>query len=61
MQIIIRNPSLSRKISLIFLTSFFRWLNPLLRQGYKKELQIEDLYKCVSSDQSARLGDTLER
>lgn len=39
----------------------FWWVNPLMRKGYKRELQIEDVYKQRRCDESERLTDRLER
>ncbi len=36
-------------------------MNPLLGQGYRKSLEIEDLYETLSTDESQLLGDQLER
>ena len=33
-----------------------RWLNPLMKLGTKKELQIEDLYQPISDDKTEILG-----
>lgn len=43
------------------LCSVCRWLNPLLRKGYKRELQIKDLYTVLRSDASGRLSSDLDR
>ena len=40
---------------------FFWWMNPLLWVGYKKDLELEDLYETLKEDQSEVLGDRLER
>ena len=36
-------------------------MNKLLREGYKKELSLEDLYEVREEDRSAVVGDNLER
>lgn len=33
-----------------------RWLNPLMKLGTKKELQIEDLYQTLREDETEILG-----
>ena len=38
-----------------------RWLNPLLKLGTKKELQIEDLYKVLPEDETEKLGLKLQK
>lgn len=39
---------------------FFRWMNSLLGEGYKKELEIEDLFEARKEDESEVLGSKLE-
>ena len=39
---------------------FFRWMNSLLGEGYKKELEIEDLFEARKEDESDVLGGKLE-
>ena len=36
-------------------------MNSLLGEGYKKDLQMEDLYEARKQDESERLGDQLEK
>jgi hypothetical protein len=36
-------------------------LNPLLGQGYRRSLEIEDLHVALKKDDSQLLGDQLER
>ena len=38
-----------------------RWLNPLLGLGYKKDLDIEDIFENLKSDGSDELGERLQR
>lgn len=38
-----------------------RWLNPLMRLGTKKELQIEDLYQTLPEDETEKLGLKLQK
>ena len=39
----------------------FRWMTSFLWNGYKTELQKEDLYEVLSEDDSKVIGDQLER
>ena len=39
----------------------FRWINPLLGKGYKKDLEIEDIYQNLKADSSEDLGEQLQR
>ena len=41
--------------------SFFRWINPIVRLGYQRNLEMEDLYRVKPGDQSDYLGLTLQR
>ncbi|XP_047611777.1 ATP-binding cassette sub-family C member 4-like [Phacochoerus africanus] len=38
---------------------FFWWLTPLLRVGYKRRLEEDDMYSVLPEDRSARLGEEL--
>ena len=38
-----------------------RWLNPLLGLGYKKDLDIEDIFENLKADGSDELGERLQR
>jgi len=40
---------------------FFFWLNPFIRKGFKKDLELTDLYKVPGEDLSEDLGETLKR
>ena len=35
-------------------------MNPLLGEGYKKDLEIEDIYQTLHDDESDYLGDRLK-
>jgi hypothetical protein len=39
---------------------FFTWIGPLLRLGWKRPLQDEDIYTVMHSDHSSTLGTKLE-
>lgn len=38
----------------------FRWMNPLFKKGYDRQLEVEDMYNVVNEDQSEILGNRLE-
>ncbi|XP_071086237.1 ATP-binding cassette sub-family C member 4-like [Haliotis cracherodii] len=40
--------------------TFFWWLNPLLKTGYSRQLETEDMYNVVEQDASGNLGNRLE-
>ncbi|XP_069104134.1 ATP-binding cassette sub-family C member 4-like isoform X2 [Argopecten irradians] len=40
---------------------FFWWLNPTFSAGYKRRLEVEDLYNVTKEDSSEELGNRLER
>ena len=40
---------------------FFCWLNPLLKQGRQRALEIGDMFQVTPQDSSEHLGATLER
>lgn len=40
---------------------FYCWLNPIFKKGYKKELEVQDLYDVPDEDRSEKLGDRLEK
>ncbi|XP_048247853.1 ATP-binding cassette sub-family C member 4-like isoform X3 [Haliotis rufescens] len=40
--------------------TFFWWLNPLLKTGYSRQLETEDMYNVVEQDASSNLGNRLE-
>ena len=39
----------------------FFWTVNLFRKGYRKNLDVDDLYRPLKSDESERLGDRLEK
>uniref|UniRef100_A0A8D3CX89 Cystic fibrosis transmembrane conductance regulator n=1 Tax=Scophthalmus maximus TaxID=52904 RepID=A0A8D3CX89_SCOMX len=39
----------------------FRWMTPLLRKGFRKKLQLTDVYKAPSFDLADNLSERLER
>ena len=43
------------------MTLAIRWMNSLLGEGYKKDLEIENLYEVLKQDESEFLGNKLER
>ncbi len=45
---------------IVWVSFLLRWLNPLLRLGYSRELQIDDLPRVLKEDESKRLGEKLE-
>ncbi|XP_052217717.1 ATP-binding cassette sub-family C member 4-like isoform X4 [Dreissena polymorpha] len=38
----------------------FWWMNPLFKNGYERQLEVEDMYNVVNEDQSETLGNRLE-
>lgn len=48
-------------ISKEYMRFFGRWLNPLMWLGYKKNLEIQDLYRALKIDQSADLNSRIEK
>ena len=46
---------------IMMLWFFTRWLNPIFKTGYVRQLEVEDMYNVVQEDQSERLGDRLEQ
>ncbi|XP_015522174.2 ATP-binding cassette sub-family C member 4 isoform X1 [Neodiprion lecontei] len=55
---VLRNP---KETANILNWLFFGWILPIFREGYKRDLQIEDLYDPLKSNESESLGDRLER
>ena len=49
-----------RNLVMNFGGKFFRWMNSLLGEGYKKELEMEDLFEARKEDESDVLGGKLE-
>ena len=39
----------------------YRWMNSLLGEGYKKQLELEDLFEPRKKDKSEYLGNKLEK
>ena len=39
---------------------FYRWLNPLLKIGYKRKLENDDMYPVLPEDRSQHLGEELQ-
>ena len=50
-----------RKDANIFSVLFFSWVIPLLKNGYRKDLEQQDLYESLDKDHSEVLGSRLER
>ncbi|XP_070491925.1 probable multidrug resistance-associated protein lethal(2)03659 [Chironomus tepperi] len=48
------------KANFLSIITFF-WTIDLFRKGYKKDLEVEDLYKPLKCDESEKLGDRLEK
>lgn len=40
---------------------FFLWTLPLIRKGYAKVLELEDIFQPLQADKSKLLGENLER
>lgn len=40
---------------------FFVWLLPLFRQGFRRDLNLDDIYDTLPADVSQPLGDQLEK
>ena len=49
-----------RKDASILSIWFFCWANDLMRKGYKKELELGDLYQVLDEDRSDNIGNKLE-
>ena len=49
-----------RKDANIFSILFFHWVTPLMRRGYRKELEQHDLYEALNEDHSDVVGEKLE-
>lgn len=56
----IEHPANPREDANFLSKLFFTWTIPFFRKGYKKILQIDDVYKPLSCDRSQQLGDRLE-
>lgn len=38
----------------------FAWVVPFFKKGFKKNLQLEDVYRVLERDRSESMGDQLE-
>lgn len=54
-------PSNPREKANFFSIIFFSWALPFFKKGYKKILQLEDIFRVLSNDRSEVLGDRLEK
>lgn len=45
----------------ILSTLFFTWTIPMFVKGYKKDLEMHDMYQPLTCDRSDSLGDRLEK
>ncbi|XP_010187754.1 PREDICTED: cystic fibrosis transmembrane conductance regulator-like, partial [Mesitornis unicolor] len=45
----------------IFSKLFFRWTKPILRKGYRRRLELSDIYQIPSADSADNLSEKLER
>lgn len=54
------NPSPEEKAN-FFSRLFFCWVLPFFKTGYKKDLEVKDIYNSTQEDLSGPLGDELER
>ncbi|XP_057878981.1 cystic fibrosis transmembrane conductance regulator [Melospiza melodia melodia] len=45
----------------IFSKLFFRWTNPILKKGYRRRLELSDIYQIPSADSADNLSEKLER
>ena len=41
--------------------SFNRWVLDVFKKGYKRDLELDDLYDALDEHSSGNLGDELER
>lgn len=39
---------------------FFTWTIPLFKKGFKKDLQLDDIFQSLKCDKADSLGDRLE-
>uniref|UniRef100_A0A8C6L3P9 Cystic fibrosis transmembrane conductance regulator n=2 Tax=Nothobranchius TaxID=28779 RepID=A0A8C6L3P9_NOTFU len=51
----------SSMVSMAFLPACTRWISPLLRKGFTKKLDLNDVYKAPSFDLADTLSERLER
>lgn len=54
-------PTNPRDKANIFSILFFCWTLPLFKKGFRKVLDIEDIFQPIKVDKSKTLGDRLER
>lgn len=54
-------PTNPRDHANIFSIIFFCWTIPLFKKGYRKILEIEDIFQPLIADKSQSLGERLER
>ncbi|OPJ68728.1 cystic fibrosis transmembrane conductance regulator [Patagioenas fasciata] len=45
----------------IFSKLFFRWTKPILKKGYRRRLELSDIYQIPSADSADNLSEKLER
>lgn len=45
----------------IWSSLFFTWTVPMFQKGYRKELEMDDIYQPLHCDRSNKLGDRLEK
>lgn len=50
-----------REIASALSTFLFTWTVPLFLKGYKKDLELSDMYEPLNCDRSDNLGDRLEK
>ena len=46
---------------IICMCLFWRWVNQFMGVGYKKDLEVDDLYSCLDEDKSEDLGLALQK
>lgn len=54
-------PSNPRETTNIFSNILFTWTVPIFIKGYKKDLEMDDMYAPMTADRSDNLGDRLEK
>uniref|UniRef100_A0A8C8BFT2 Cystic fibrosis transmembrane conductance regulator n=1 Tax=Otus sunia TaxID=257818 RepID=A0A8C8BFT2_9STRI len=45
----------------VFSKLFFRWTKPILKKGYRRRLELSDIYQIPSADSADNLSEKLER
>ena len=53
-------PNPRAKANIISILTFW-WTKDLFKKGYRKELELGDMFKPLNEDQSQVLGDRLEK